>query len=211
MLDRGDQAVVVGVRIVIDERRSGPARLILVALLWIQRSQIETRSLIGDRGARCSGRSGLDCGGACGHDTRTSGATRAPDSGNVDGPGPTQRSSHRHMKGMAPDVLDLELPAFSKLALNTRCPNFGVRRVELGRGDNKLRLRKVLRNRWSRNLRLRKRIGCNLADRPWAGEADGTGRRGLSLTNGGGEGRVILVALGGEEIHLVITQREAAA
>src|SRR5580704_2690698 len=113
MLDRGDQAVVVGVGIVIDEGRTGAAPLVLVALRRIQRSQIETRGLIGDRGARCSGRSGLDCGGACGHDTRTPGAARTPDSGNVDGPVSSKRSSHRHMKSMAPDVLELELPASS--------------------------------------------------------------------------------------------------
>src|SRR5271170_1438829 len=211
MLDRSDQAVVVGGGIVVDERRTGAAPLILVALRRIQRSQIETRSLIGDRGARCSGCSRLDCGGACGHDTRTPGATCTPDSGNVDGSGPSQRSSHRHMKGMAPDVLNLELPASSKLTLNTCRPYLGVGRMELGRRDNILRLRKELRGSRSWNLGLRKWIGCHLANRPWAGEADGPRGRGLSLVDGGSEGRVILVALGGEEIHLVITQREAGA
>ena len=146
MLESRYHAVVVGEGVVADEHRAGAAALILVALSGIQRSQIKTRSLIGGRGARCSGCSGLDCGGTCGNDTRATCATCTPDSGNVIRAGPSQRNTHGRMEGMAPDVLELELPASAKLTLNACCPRFRCRKGGTGAGENNvLRLREELR------------------------------------------------------------------
>src|SRR5258708_4375375 len=107
------------------------------------------------------------------------------------------------MHGVAADVVDLKLPARAKVTLYADRPLFGVGRVELGWQHNELRLRKELRDGWSRDLILGKGIGRDGAGRPRSGEADRSRGRRLCLLDGRGKGRVLLVTLRGVPVCLV--------
>src|SRR5271155_2993195 len=110
------------------------------------------------------------------------------------------------MVSFVSNVLELKLPAATKLLLDARCPLNGVGGVVLGWQENVLGLRVELRYSWSRDLRLGKGIAGDGADGPRTGETYGSGRRCLRLADCSGIRRVLLVSLGGEEVDLVIAQ-----
>src|SRR5262249_962575 len=146
---------------------------------------------------------------ACRHNACAARASCTPNSGEVNGG--VDRSSHRSMNCVAADVLNLKQPAPSEVALYAGRPLFCIRRFELGRQHDVLRLRKEQGLGGSRDNGLRKWIGRDSADRPWARETQRTGSRGLRLADIGGKGWILIRALAGKEVNHVIGQLRACS
>ena len=87
----------------------------------------------------------------------------------------------------------------------------GVCRLELLRHHNELRLREEqrLRGRWNRGLR--EWTGCDGALRPGIAEENRTRGRRLRVGHSGSKGRVLLVALAGEEGGVIKHESAASA
>src|ERR1035437_6534008 len=87
------------------------------------------------------------------------------------------------------------------LALDARGPLQHIRRMELGRQNNVLRLLlECYRGGWY--LRQRERIRCHRTIRPWIVEAQWLAYR--SVVHRLGKRRILLVALSREQVWLVI-------
>lgn len=169
MLDRGDKAVVVGHAGVGNEVRTAAAARILISLSGILDGEREALSLVRRCGAGCSCFArGLAC--RAGQDNAgAAGAICTPDSGNKDGR--TKRCTHGSVYGMAANVLELSLPAVSKLMLHAGCPLLGIGGMELFGQHDVLGLGKELSGSRIRDDGLREWVGCGLTNRPGAAEA----------------------------------------
>src|SRR5438270_8111109 len=124
MLDRGDQAIVISHSVVIDKDRATAAACVLIALNRVRNGEGKTLSLIGDSGTRRSGCACRLARGTCCHDSGATSTSRTPDSGDVESW--ADWSTHGGMDRVATHVVNLELPALTKLTLHAGCPLLGV-------------------------------------------------------------------------------------
>ena len=143
------------------------------------------------------------------HDASTAGTVSSPNA--RDEVNRVERDGERHALGLRADVVQLHLPVVREAVLHAGRVLQGLRRTEIQRKHDPLRLsvelgaggRGRVGSRVWRSLHESRRPGIGKADRPGIGA--------LGLLYVGREGRILLVAVTGVEVGVVVSELEAAA
>ena len=201
VLDGGYQAVVVSCGEVSYKDRAAATAEVLVALGGIGDGEPVARRCIGDRGAGGSCSPGLDRRRTGGDDTGATCATCSPNAGDEDRV--VERIANGSVAGAVADVIQLQLPATSQLPLNAGGVLDGVGRVEVRRQDDVLSLCGEDRTSLCRDHGLGEGVVVDAVDEPRTCKTQLAGGWGADR---GGEGRILVDALGREVVWLVVNE-----